>query len=96
MTTRFNVVKELNTRLTMRYLAIGLLKLYKATLSKIIGRHCIYTPTCSVYSMEAYANYNLLIASVMTLKRILRCAPWGKGGFDPVPANLNGNIKWCV
>lgn len=80
----------------MRYLVIGLLKLYKMTLSKVIGRNCIYTPTCSVYGMEAYANHNFFEASRLTLMRLLRCAPWGKGGFDPVPTNLRGKIKWSI
>ena len=81
----------------MKYVAIALLKLYKATLSKIKGgKRCIYTPSCSVYSMEAYDKHGFVVGSLLTLKRLTRCAPWGKGGFDPVPANLRGNMKWHV
>ena len=81
----------------MRYLAIAMLKLYKATISKWKGgKRCIYTPSCSVYSMEAYERFGFVVGSWMTLKRLLRCAPWGKGGFDPVPANIRGRAKWHV
>ena len=81
----------------MKYLAIALLKLYKATLSKLKGgKRCIYTPSCSVYSMEAYERHGFVVGSWLTFKRLLRCAPWGKGGFDPVPTNLRGKMKWHV
>lgn len=81
----------------MKYIAIALLKLYKATLSKWKGaKRCIYTPSCSVYSMEAYEKFGFVKGSFFTVKRLLRCAPWGKGGFDPVPANLKGGYKWHV
>ena len=63
----------------MKYLAIALLKLYKAT-----------------YSMEAYEKFGFVKGSLFTVKRLFRCAPWGKGGFDPVPANLKGSYKWHV
>lgn len=80
----------------MKYVAIFLLKLYKATLSKWKGKRCIYTPSCSVYSMEAYREYGFCKGSLLTLRRLLRCAPWGRGGFDPVPFNLRGKYKWYV
>ena len=80
----------------MKYLCIALLKLYKATISKWKGKRCIYTPSCSVYGMEAYSEHGFFVGSYLTLRRVLRCAPWGKGGFDPVPTNLRGNMKWHV
>ena len=81
----------------MKRLAIALLKLYKATLSKWKGgKKCIYTPSCSVYSMEVYEEFGFWKGSWLTLRRLLRCAPWGKGGFDPPPQNLKGCAKWFV
>ena len=81
----------------MKYLAIALLKLYKATISKLKGgKRCIYTPSCSVYSMEAYARHGFFAGSFLTAKRLFRCAPWGKGGFDPVPMNPRGKLKWHI
>lgn len=74
-----------------------MLKLYKATLSKWKGgKRCIFTPSCSVYSMEAYQRYGFLKGSLMTAKRLLRCNPMNKGGFDPVPLNVKGDAKWYV
>lgn len=50
-----------------------------------MGRQCRYTPTCSNYALEALSRYGLLKGSFLALKRILRCAPWGGSGYDPVP-----------
>ena len=55
----------------MKYLAIALLKLYKATLSKWKGKRCIYTPGCSVYSMEAYEKFGFVKGSLFTVNRLL-------------------------
>ena len=46
---------------------------------------CRYHPTCSNYAIDAYENYNFFKASLLTLWRILRCNPFSKGGFDPIP-----------
>ena len=80
----------------MRWVCIALLKLYKLVLSPIIGRNCIFYPTCSVYSMEAYRMFGFFKGSYLTAKRLIRCGPWSKGGFDPVPYKFGGNIKWVI
>ncbi len=81
----------------MKYLAIAMLRLYKATISKLKGgKRCIFTPSCSVYSMEAYRRYGFVKGSLMTAKRLARCNPMNKGGFDPVPLNVKGDAKWYV
>jgi putative membrane protein insertion efficiency factor len=46
---------------------------------------CAFYPTCSQYSKEAYQKYGFLKASSLTAKRILRCHPWQKNHFDPLP-----------
>ena len=46
---------------------------------------CRFTPTCSNYAIEAYENYNFFKATYLTIKRIFRCRPFGKSGYDPVP-----------
>ena len=46
---------------------------------------CIYTPTCSQYAIEAITKYGALKGGWMAFKRILRCNPFAKGGYDPVP-----------
>lgn len=80
----------------MKWICIGLLKVYKAVLSPMLGKSCIYTPTCSVYGMEAFREFGTLKGGILTLKRVLRCAPWGKGGFDPIPYHFKGDLKWML
>lgn len=46
---------------------------------------CKYRPTCSSYAMQCYENYNFFYATLLTIWRILRCNPFSKGGYDPIP-----------
>lgn len=65
---------------------IGLIRFYRKYLSPLkVKTHCIYTPTCSQYAIEALEKYGTLRGSWLTAKRILRCNPFAKGGYDPVP-----------
>ena len=47
--------------------------------------HCIYIPTCSEYALEAIEKYGAFKGGLPTVWRILRCNPFAKGGYDPVP-----------
>lgn len=67
------------------WLPIKLIRLYQLTLSPYMGRQCRYTPTCSNYALEALRKHGLLRGGWLAFKRILRCAPWGGSGYDPVP-----------
>ena len=73
-----------------------MLKVYKMILSPIMGRQCLFYPTCSVYSMEAYLTHGFFKGSWLTAKRLVRCGPWSKGGFDPIPYKFGGSIKWVI
>ncbi len=64
---------------------IFLIRVYQYTLSPYLGRSCRYTPTCSVYSVEAIKKYGPLKGGWLALKRVLSCNPWGGSGYDPVP-----------
>ncbi|WP_371264076.1 membrane protein insertion efficiency factor YidD [Nitrosomonas marina] len=46
---------------------------------------CRFTPTCSQYACEAFAKYGFLHGMRLSVWRILRCNPWCKGGYEPVP-----------
>jgi len=78
----------------MKYIFIGLIRLYQITLSPVLGNGCIYCPSCSVYGIEAIREFGALKGGWLTMKRICRCVPWKKGGFDPIPYNLKGEMKW--
>jgi putative membrane protein insertion efficiency factor len=64
---------------------IALVRLYQVTLGHVMGGHCRFHPTCSHYSIEALKVHGALRGSWLTLRRILRCQPFGGAGFDPVP-----------
>lgn len=63
---------------------LGLIWLYRITLSPIIGRQCRYDPTCSQYAMDAIREYGPWRGAWMGAWRIARCHPFAKGGYDPV------------
>ena len=69
----------------MKRLLIGAIRLYRKTLSPFIGQQCRFEPTCSHYGEEAIAKHGALRGTILTVGRILRCGPWSKGGYDPVP-----------
>ena len=69
----------------MKRLLIGAIRLYRKTLSPFIGQQCRFEPTCSHYGEEAIAKHGALRRTILTVWRILRCGPWSKGGYDPVP-----------
>jgi putative membrane protein insertion efficiency factor len=58
---------------------------YRYLLSPWWGRQCRFTPTCSQYAIEALERHGAARGAWLALKRVLRCHPWGGGGFDPVP-----------
>lgn len=64
---------------------IALIRIYQVTLSPFMGGQCRYEPTCSRYAIEAYERFGPLKGSWLTVRRLLRCHPFVKGGYDPVP-----------
>ncbi|HHU43760.1 MAG: membrane protein insertion efficiency factor YidD [Bacillota bacterium] len=69
---------------------------YKRFISPSLGAKCRYTPTCSIYTLDAIEKYGALRGIFMGMIRILRCNPFAKGGFDPVRENLKGSAKWTL
>lgn len=68
---------------------IKLISFYQLVLSPHIGQSCRFTPSCSVYTKEAIGKHGAAAGSVLGAYRILRCAPWCKGGHDPVPEHFS-------
>ena len=70
----------------MKKIMLFLIRFYRKYLSGLkVNTHCIYIPTCSEYALEAIEKYGALKGGFLTLWRILRCNPFSKGGYDPVP-----------
>jgi uncharacterized protein len=64
---------------------LGLIRVYKVTLSPLIGRQCRYLPTCSEYGADAVRQHGAARGFFMGAARVCRCHPWGGHGYDPVP-----------
>jgi putative membrane protein insertion efficiency factor len=65
--------------------ALGLIRGYQRSISPGLGNLCRYQPTCSVYAYQAIERYGFLKGVWLGLRRIVRCTPLGRGGYDPVP-----------
>ena len=84
----------------MKYLLIGLLKAYRFAISPLYGQVCRYHPSCSAYALEAVTVHGSIKGSWLAVRRIARCNPWARGGYDPVPTkpdlnnpNLNNTAR---
>jgi putative membrane protein insertion efficiency factor len=64
---------------------ILLIRIYQVVISPILGPKCRFTPTCSQYGLEAFRTYGPVKGMYLTLRRVVRCHPWGDHGYDPVP-----------
>lgn len=64
-------------------LVVGLIRVYQATLSPLLGPACRFEPTCSRYMIEALDKYGLIRGLAKGAARVLRCHPWNPGGYDP-------------
>jgi putative membrane protein insertion efficiency factor len=70
----------------IRKILIGIIRFYQKVLSPMKGRAtCIYYPTCSEYTASAIKIHGPILGILMGFYRILRCNPFSKGGYDPVP-----------
>ena len=64
---------------------IILVRIYQYIISPLLPTSCRYTPSCSVYSVEALKKYGPIKGGYLTIKRVISCNPWGGHGHDPVP-----------
>lgn len=68
----------------MRRVFIKIIEIYKNQISPFIGVHCKYEPTCSEYTKQAIEKYGVVKGIFIGMKRIIRCNPLTKGGYDPL------------
>ncbi len=66
-------------------IALGMLKFYRYVISPLLPPSCRYTPTCSRYATEAIERYGLFKGFYLAVKRLCRCHPFARGGYDPLP-----------
>ncbi|MCI8359658.1 MAG: membrane protein insertion efficiency factor YidD [Lachnospiraceae bacterium] len=69
----------------MKKCLIYLIKFYKKYISPMKSTKCPYFPSCSDYGLEAVSKYGAVKGGFLALWRIIRCNPFSKGGYDPVP-----------
>lgn len=72
-------------RIRMKTVLIKWIRFYQKYLSPLKRTRCPYIPTCSQYGLEAIQKYGALKGGLLAAWRILRCNPFSKGGYDPVP-----------
>jgi uncharacterized protein len=66
-------------------LLVALLRVYQRFVSPVIPPSCRFYPSCSAYAVKALQVHGPLRGIWLTVRRLLRCAPWHPGGYDPVP-----------
>ena len=70
-----------------------LIRFYQVAISPYTPASCRYSPTCSHYAIEALEVHGLFKGSLLAIKRISKCHPWGGNGYDPVPEKKGQNKK---
>ena len=63
---------------------IYFIEFYRFSISPLIGSNCRFTPTCSDYAIQSLQEKGLIRGLFFSLKRLLKCHPWGGSGFDPI------------
>ncbi len=69
----------------MKRILIFFITLYRKYISPLKAPCCRFTPTCSAYAIEALQKRGVIVGSALAIWRILRCNPFSRGGYDPVP-----------
>ncbi len=77
----------------MKQIARGVIRAYQLVISPLFPSSCRFYPSCSHYGYEAIGKYGILKGGWLTIKRVARCNPFCKGGYDPVPGT-DDSIKF--
>jgi uncharacterized protein len=62
-----------------------IIRAYQLFVSPLLLPSCRFLPTCSEYAAEALGRHGILRGTILALRRLIRCHPWGSSGYDPVP-----------
>ena len=77
----------------MKRAMLASLRFYKRRISPLLPPACKYTPTCSEYAMQAVERYGAVYGGYLAARRLLRCHPFAKGGYDPDPERVDTIIR---
>ncbi len=77
----------------VKFLMLKAIKFYKREISPYLRPACRFVPTCSEYAYEAIERFGVFKGSMLAIWRIMRCNPFCKGGYDPVPQKRQENTK---
>ena len=69
----------------MKRILTALIRAYRYAISPLSAPSCRFHPSCSTYALEAVDRHGAFRGAWLALKRLLRCHPWHRGGYDPVP-----------
>jgi len=76
--------EEIMIKIICTRCVISLINIYKYLISPLLGNNCKFLPTCSEYTKESIIKFGLFRGVWLGMKRIVKCHPWGKGGYDPI------------
>ena len=79
----------------MKWIGLFLIRAYQVTVGPLFKGSCRFHPSCSNYGLQAMERFGLLKGSWLTLRRLLRCRPFGPCGYDPVPDAWPGLFGRC-
>lgn len=91
-------MKKISKILTypFKLIFLGIIYFYKLCISPILPKTCRFMPSCSTYMVQAINEFGAFKGVWLGTKRVVKCGPWSKGGVDPVPLNMKGEIKWLL
>ena len=72
-------------------IVLGVIRIYQTVISPLTPSTCRFQPTCSHYAKEAILVHGISKGSILAFKRVIKCHPWGKSGYDPVPPKRDKN-----
>lgn len=77
----------------MQKLITLILRCYQKLISPLLGQNCRFYPSCSCYAIEAIERHGVIRGALLAAKRISRCHPLNQGGYDPVPTNVQLQVR---